>query len=187
MYQRTTADSTVEEPYLATDLRYPVETLDTNVEWLVPSATVRAACEANRCGHYGKNHQCPPLVGSLEYWAKRIRSFHRARLILLTVSFPEGTSQVELAATKQPLYRAILQQEQALRESAFPAAYGFVAGQCLVCTNCSANCGGACVYPEKARPSLEAIGIDVMKLLERMGRPIAFESGKVTWVGALLW
>ena len=33
---------------------------------LIPTDWVRAFCFQNKCGNYGNNYMCPPLVGSLE-------------------------------------------------------------------------------------------------------------------------
>ena len=47
---------------------------------------LRRYCEMNSCGCLGKNHMCPPLVGSPEQIAARIKNFDE--FILLQKVFP---------------------------------------------------------------------------------------------------
>jgi predicted metal-binding protein len=65
---------------------------------------------------------------------------------------------------------------------------GFTAGSCLICEECvGPNSSEACRHPFQARPSMEAIGIDVVGTAERAGIDLAFSSGKSTfWFGLVL-
>ncbi|HRT71811.1 MAG TPA: DUF2284 domain-containing protein, partial [Syntrophales bacterium] len=47
--------------------------------------------------------------------------------------------------------------------------------------------GEACRFPFKARPSMEAMGIDVIATLESVGWPSGFPvTDRVTWTGLIL-
>ncbi|UCB60861.1 MAG: DUF2284 domain-containing protein, partial [Candidatus Bathyarchaeota archaeon] len=52
-------------------------------------------------------------------------------------------------------------------------AAGFVAGSCSLCPECSVtkNPQAPCRHPFRARPSMEAVGIDVFKTAENAGLP----------------
>jgi predicted metal-binding protein len=163
------------------------ESVDIDVSWLVVSSKVRAACEANQCGHYDQCYQCPPRVGTLELWADRLRTFEHARLVILTLSCAKAATQSEILETRRPLNDVVLDLERRLRAEGSSSALALVAGHCALCTECSVVRGASCVYPSLARPSLEAIGVDVGDVFGKLGRKLAFEPGQVTWVGAVLW
>jgi len=44
-----------------------------------------------------------------------------------------------------------------------------------------------CTYPDRARMSLEAIGIDVIKLLDKFGLDSEFHPDRITWTGCILY
>ena len=63
----------------------------------------------------------------------------------------------------------------------------FVGGPCALCDPCVCLTGGACEHPGETRPSLEALGINVVTLQEQVGWDAEFHDDRVSWTGALLW
>ena len=61
------------------------------------------------------------------------------------------------------------------------------AGPCVVCKECASNKNKPCRHPDKAFPSVEACGVDVMSLSKSVG--LAYNNGKntVTYIGAILY
>ena len=55
-----------------------------NMAALVPLDEIRAMCEADRCGKYGKNWACPPGCGSIEQARERIRRYDSGVLVQTT-------------------------------------------------------------------------------------------------------
>lgn len=74
-----------------------------------------------------------------------------------------------------------------LREGYFFAA-GLSAGGCSFCDECvGPNSGKPCRHPFKARPSMEAMGINVAATVEKAGLNINFDKDEVRrWVGLIL-
>jgi len=70
--------------------------------------------------------------------------------------------------------------------------YHFVAGLagagCLLCDQCvGAKSGLPCRYPFKARPSMDALGIDVGATAEKAGMRLSFAENEArSWVGLIL-
>jgi predicted metal-binding protein len=61
------------------------------------------------------------------------------------------------------------------------------AGSCFICKKCTYTDGKPCRFPEKAFPSVEACGIDVMSLSKSAG--VKYNNGKktVTYIGVILY
>jgi len=60
------------------------------------------------------------------------------------------------------------------------------AGACYLCEKCTYPDEKLCRFPEKAVPSLEACGIDVMNLSKQVG--VKYNNGEntITYIGAIL-
>ena len=62
-----------------------------------------------------------------------------------------------------------------------------VGGSCALCGECYAKVGKPCPLPEKARPSLESLGIAIIALLEELEIDAEFHPDKITWTGSILF
>jgi len=58
----------------------------------------------------------------------------------------------------------------------------------LLCDECVDQASGeACRHPFRARPSMQALGIDVIKTSKKAGLPVELSSSaRVRWTGLLL-
>ena len=67
-------------------------------------------------------------------------------------------------------------------------ATGFIGGECMLCAECvGANSGEKCRLPYQARPSMEAVGIDVYKTSSKAGLPFELPpKGEIIWTGMIL-
>ena len=102
---------------------------------------------------------------------------------------PAVTSYISELKTSQNLLNDIISAMEAasLREgNRFTA--GFTAGSCLICEECvGPGSSETCCHPFQARPSMEAMGIDVVGTAERAGIDLAFSSDQSTyWFGLVL-
>jgi predicted metal-binding protein len=70
----------------------------------------------------------------------------------------------------------------------FYFAAGLSGGECCLCRNCvSPQSGRPCKHPFEARPSMEAMGIDVIKTCKKAGVPVVLSSKtSVRWTGLVL-
>jgi len=79
----------------------------------------------------------------------------------------------------------------ALEAEAFKMGYRFAAafagGDCVLCDVCAGATGEACLHPFEARPSMEAVGIDVVATAEAAGLAVELPADEhPRWTGLLL-
>jgi predicted metal-binding protein len=79
----------------------------------------------------------------------------------------EGRGEDEEEPAARRLAEAVAALERELFLSGHYRAWGMVAGPCPFCETC--NLAGPCRFPEKARPSMEACGIDVYATVRAAG------------------
>ena len=91
----------------------------------------------------------------------------------------------ELKASQEKLYNIINAIESASLKAGNRFSIGFAAGGCLLCEKCvGPDSSESCNHPFKARPSMEAIGIDVIGTAEKAGFKIGFSDAQPSkWFG----
>jgi len=162
-------------------------------------------CIAPLCPHYGRDLLCPPNVLPVSKFKEVLGRYHRAILVKVDVPFVNqadsfetkegGQSQLackeyedSLKAGKMKLYEIVGKLEASCLERGYYLAAGLVAGSCTLCDECvGIGSGLPCRHPFQARPSMEAMGIDVMATVERAGLHLSFarDRGR-SWVGLVL-
>lgn len=70
----------------------------------------------------------------------------------------------------------------------FPYALGLIGGECMLCVECvGVGTGQACRRPFEARPSMEGVGIDVVKTSINAGLPFDMPpKTEIVWSGLIL-
>lgn len=139
---------------------------------------VTLKCRIPRCFGYGVGANCPPntltpaeLRGLLERygWA-----------VLFTVDVkPEvivrnRATIVERVQAYQDVYKLVSDLESMAFYDGHYLAFGLSAGSCrhTFCgqkEDCAAMNGGKCRFSLKSRPSMEAVGIDVYRMIAQLG------------------
>jgi predicted metal-binding protein len=153
---------------------------------LNPEQKVRDFCSENKCGNYGNHYMCPPHIGSLEEVGVRLQPFQRGILLQYSRPLDVKGDMPGLRATKLDFHLKVLALEEHLRSHGARRLWGMVGGSCELCDACAAKSDKPCPYPDKARTSLAAIGIDVLRLLDSLGLDNKFYPDKVTWTGCIL-
>jgi predicted metal-binding protein len=120
------------------------------------AAWVRLKCQFG-CDGYGQCLVCPPFTPTPEQMRKVLDSYRRAVLI-------HFDKDAETKATVAELEREIF-----LRGAW--KAFGLGAGPCYFCETCVLQEDG-CRHAERARPAMEACGIDVFTTVQKAGFPI---------------
>lgn len=162
-------------------------------ELLVPQQSIRALCFENKCGHFNSHYMCPPHVGSIEENAAQLSKFQRAILLQYSKPLDVENDTQGLIQSKIDFHEKILQLEDFARNTAgsgsakVPGVWGLIGGTCELCAECRAKTGEPCPYPERARPSLEALAIDVVALLDRFSLDSRFHADRIAWTGCLLF
>ncbi len=154
---------------------------------LVPEDRIRAYCRADECGNYGKNYMCPPHIGTLEEISAKLKNYDKGYLFQYEKELDVKNDLPGLLQTRDDFHRKILQVEDYLKAQGIREVWGFIGGNCGLCEPCRAVTGEPCLYPERARPSLESLAIDVQQFLARFELDLEFRPDRITWTGAVLY
>jgi predicted metal-binding protein len=138
---------------------------------VVTAPWVRLKCIYG-CDGFGTSHCCPPKTPTPKETQEILDCYTSA----LLVRFDGKTSPT----------RVIVELERSAFLAGYYKAFGFGAGPCHLCTTCNTE---ECVHREKARPAMEACGIDVYATARNNGFPIdvlSDESCEGNYYGLLL-
>ena len=123
---------------------------------VVTAAWVKLKCQFG-CDGYGQCLVCPPFTPTSEQMRVVLDGYHRAILIHF--------------GTRAALKTVVADLERDIFLSGAWKAFGLGDGPCYFCRRCPVE-EGQCRHPERARPSMEACGIDVFSTAKRAGFPI---------------
>jgi len=154
---------------------------------LVPEERIRKYCEENKCGNYGRNYTCPPNAGSFDEIRKKLKNYSHGYLFQYSKEMDLKKDLKNLIKSKDDFHRMILKIEEYLKEHGIEDVWGLIGGNCGLCDTCAIQKEKPCSHPEKARMSLEAIGIDVVGLLNKLKLDSNFHQDRITWTGCILY
>lgn len=130
-------------------------------------------CQEPLCESYGQSIYCPPHVMKPQKFRELLTEYENAIIFKIQVS-----SEILLSKERFNEFRKIYEIAAQLTALAIAAgcskSKGLAAGSCkpVYCPEyqCQALIDGeTCRYPDKARPSMEAVGINVFKLVKEVG------------------
>ena len=127
-----------------------------SVDTVVTAQWVRLKCQFG-CGGFGQSLTCPPYSPTPEKTAQVLREYQTALLV-----HSDGEAQIT------PL---LVHLERRAFLDGYYKALALVAGPCELCKSCHPE-ERECLHPEKARPAMEACGIDVYQTARNNGLPI---------------
>jgi predicted metal-binding protein len=134
---------------------------------VVVSRWVRMKCMFG-CDGYGKKSTCPPNVPSLDECAKFFTEYDKAAIIHLPIRV---ASDDERRAWARKTNAELVDLERSIFLAGFPKAFILPSSSCYICTECPAT-RLECIDKESARPTPEALGVDVFETARRAGFPI---------------
>jgi predicted metal-binding protein len=152
---------------------------------------VRLKCQIPICETYGKNLMCPPFMPSVAEFRAALARYDRALILQLKIPLrkkPKGKTR-EIFDPARVLHELVNMGERLCFEAGFRFATGLIGGCCRLCKECVAvEMEGFCRHPFRARPSMEAMGIDVIATAEKADLPVdSFPvTEQVTWTGLIL-
>ena len=139
---------------------------------------VTLKCQIPRCFGYGAGAQCPPNTLKPEELREILKKYRFAILFIKEVH-PEvivrdKATIKERVAAYQEVYKIVNDLESLAFHDGHYLAFGFGAGSCrhTFCgqmESCQAMEGKKCRFSLRSRPSMEAVGIDVYKMVARAG------------------
>ena len=131
---------------------------------IVVEPWTRLKCQFG-CPNYGKTLVCPPHTPKAEEFVGMVNSYKRAILF-----------EISLAAIEDDIggiTKISVDIENLCAHFGYYKAFGMGAGPCMVCKSKGEECDlGQCRYPNEARPSGEACGVDIHKTIENNGYDI---------------
>jgi predicted metal-binding protein len=156
---------------------------------IVVDPRVNFKCQVPLCKHYGRSHICPPMVMSAEEFSKVLARYSFG--VLVQISLPAQEMGADREKVVHDQVKKLNEIVAKLERDAFLFGYRFAAGlgggPCPLCEECSAVEGEDCRFPFQARPSMEALGIDVIKTAENAGMPIDLPpKDTYLWTGLVL-
>jgi predicted metal-binding protein len=151
-------------------------------------------CQVPLCNEYGRHLLCPPNSPSLAQFREALKKYSKALLLQLRTPKDQlGTKSGEslkdaIYAWANELHEIVHGVEKLAQELHFTFAAGFIGGACKLCTPCvGVQSGRPCKHPFKARPSMEAVGIDVHLTARKAGLGFSFDiENEVVWNGLVL-
>ena len=177
---------------------------------VVVDERVRLKCLVPVCDDYGLNLMCPPNVMSVQEFREILTKYNHAILIQIEMQTPaEMKAEIRKAddvsalyknprfldiykkhfnPIKLKLHRIVHKVEARAFSQGYRFAAGFIAGSCKLCPKCVAvdSCG-PCRNPYRARPSMEAMGIDAYQTAKNAGLPFDIPTkDKIVWNGLVL-
>ncbi|SHK22388.1 Predicted metal-binding protein [Desulfatibacillum alkenivorans DSM 16219] len=149
---------------------------------------VRKMCEANRCGSVGKSWTCPPALASVEELLAGLEKFDRFLIIDKVYELESSYDWKGMMAGAKDFQDRIQNLRNAIRESLSLEDFVILGvGACQVCETCSYANGEPCRFPEKALYSVEAYGIDAMKMMKDAGLKYYNGPNTVTYIGGVFF
>jgi len=152
------------------------------------SSDFRRLCEENKCGHYGTNWMCPPLVGPYDACKARAGRYQIGLVFQTVHPMPNSRDWKGIRNSFNAHDRALKKVMKHLKE-----VYGVEdilalgAGPCTYCEKCASVEGEKCPFPDEAVPSLESHGIDVGALVHSCDIPYHNEKGTISLVGCVFF
>lgn len=170
---------------------------------IVVDKRVRLKCSVPLCIDYDRHLLCPPNLMSVDEFSDILRSYRWAIIVQVeadTDSSDKSTRVLDkricrnlelsthTAKWEKKLHKIITQLETLAFKKGYYLAAGLIGGNCCLCRECVGPGGSrSCRHPFEARPSMEAMGIDVIKTCRNVGLPLHLSSRKkVRWTGVVL-
>ena len=172
---------TIAKEHFKNATEVPLESVDISDE-------VRRMCEQNKCGLYGKNWTCPPAVKTLDEFRKEMEQYDSFIVVYRVYPLESSFNFKAMKDAAADFNERILQMKKGLyRDRPGSKILVLGVGGCGLCQKCSYIENKPCRRPEDAVVSLEALGIDVMKLMRDNG--LRYYNGKqtVTYIGGVAY
>jgi len=148
--------------------------------------SLRSMCEMNTCGHYDKSWVCPPACGTVEELKDKVLSFSDSVLLQKVYKIEDSFDFEGMMAGQEDFDKLFTEMMDYTCEKIGSDYYSLKAGSCHLCEECTYP-DTPCKYPEKARPSIEACGINVTSLCSSCGVPYINGKNTVSYVALFLF
>jgi len=130
-------------------------------------------CQQPLCKSFGKSANCPPYAMKPAQARKMVAQYSHALVFKTDVASKILISEKQFGAFKL-IFEIAAQLEAHAINSGYTKSRGLAAGSCLAVFCRGSSCqvieeDQLCRFPSLARPSMEAVGINVFKLIQDVG------------------
>jgi predicted metal-binding protein len=144
----------------------------TDYKWIDPQKIVveqwvRMKCMFG-CDEYGRTGTCPPNVPSMSECEKFFKEYRS--VVVLHFEKKVDKPEERFAWTKD-INSGLLELEREIFISGYRKVFLLFMDSCILCDGCPGK-REKCKEPEKARPTAEALGMDVFATVRQIGYPI---------------
>jgi predicted metal-binding protein len=149
---------------------------------VVVDERVRLKCLVPRCLRAGETPNCPPNAPDLDLVRKALARFSWAILFKCDVGpiedYAPGSGKTReekrrVLSFHRQSSEVVYELERQAYKDGYHLAMGFGGGSCkdYLCQGmiCQFLDSGRCRFPHRSRPSMEAMGIDVVSLINKVG------------------
>ena len=130
---------------------------------VVTAPWVRMKCQFG-CPAYGKSYCCPPDTPNHQQTREMMDSYQNAILFRI-----EEADTANRSKNLKKVYKSLVDLEGQLFRDGFYKAFFYTSGPCSLCKECEKMNSEPCKLGYKARPSMEACGIDVFQTAKNAG------------------
>ncbi len=130
---------------------------------VVTAPWVRLKCQFG-CPGYGKSYCCPPNTPTPEQTREILDSYQRA--ILFHIEVPD---MPEKGKRYRKFFDMLVDLEGEIFKDGYYKAFVFLAGPCRLCKECGILEDRPCNFLHRARPCMEACGMDVFQTARNNG------------------
>ena len=162
---------------------------------IVVDERVQMKCRYPPCLYYGANLMCPPYTPSAKEFREYVAKFKSAIIVQIETPIEDeiqkriktkGANLKELVKDKKlleqtssmegwkKLDKVVTAVEREALNKVYYLSLGLTAGTCRLCNTCDLK--WPCKHPWEARPSMEAVGIDVHKTAKNAGLSLKWNS-----------
>ena len=130
---------------------------------VVTAPWVRLKCQSG-CGNYDRSYCCPPETSTPENTRAILDTYQRAILF-----HKEAPRTPDRGKQFKKYFDMLVDLEGEMFKDGHYKAFIYLAGPCMLCKECTKLQGDLCKFRNKARPSMEACGIDVYQTARNNG------------------
>jgi uncharacterized 2Fe-2S/4Fe-4S cluster protein (DUF4445 family)/predicted metal-binding protein len=128
----------------------------------------REKCAMNVCGHYQTSWSCPPAIESAEAMIRRLQSYPKGLVFSKVYPLEDPYDYPSMEHALQDIMKHTLTLDEGLKSGDLHGSYEILAsGSCMICTKCTYP-DQPCRFPEKMLVSMQALGLDVADLAEKV-------------------
>jgi predicted metal-binding protein len=134
---------------------------------VVTAPWVRWKCQFG-CEAFGKGHKCPPDTPTPEETRQVLDSYNRAILF-----HTEAEPSPDIVEIRRKNREMLVDLEIKAFKDGYYKAFVMLSGNCALCPECAKLTAEYCRFPQRARPAMEACGIDVFQTARNHGLEVA--------------